>query len=114
MTATLDNFTSENRLGTSIADLVFTTGTEKKFIGKATFTNTSSSPVEITFWRIRQGSTPTEGSGGNWLDMKTIQPGKTWEATKLESHVLGPSMSVKAKAGTASVVNADLSGVTES
>lgn len=114
MAASLENFTSEKKVGSVNTILVSTTGTEKKFIGKATFTNTSVLPVEVRIWRIATASTPTTTSGGNWLDVRTIQPGKVWEADKLESQVLGNSMSVYALAGTASVINADLSGVTES
>ena len=114
MSTTLANFTSETQLGTSDSQLVATTGSEKKFIGKATFTNTSASAVEITVWRLLTATTATTGSGGNWLDKRTIQPGKVWECDKLEGHVLGNSMKVSALAGTASVINADISGVTES
>jgi hypothetical protein len=114
MTATLANFTSETQLGTSDSQLVATTSTEKKFIGKATFTNTSAAAVEVTVWRIATTTTATTGSGGNWLDKRTIQPGKVWECDKLMGHVLGNSMQIRAVAGAASVINADLSGVTES
>ena len=114
MASLLTNFTSETQVGTGSTSLVSTTSSEQKFIGKATFTNTSTLPVEITVWRVFTATTPTTGSGGNWLDIKTIQPGKVWECDKLEQHVLGSLMSVFATAGTASVINADLSGVTES
>lgn len=114
MASTLNNFSSEKQL-TLTADALASAGSsEKVFIGKATFTNTSSNPVEVTVWRIATATTPTTGSGGNWLDKKTVQPGKVWESDKLESHVLGSNMSVFALADTTGVINADLSGVTES
>ncbi len=114
MASTLTNFTSELQLTTSPITLTNTTSSEVKFIGKATLTNTSAVKVEVTVWRIATTSTPTATSGGNWLDKKTIQPGKVWEVDKLESHTLGQSMTIFAEADTASVINADLSGVTES
>lgn len=114
MTATLSNFTSERKVGTGSTKLVSTTDTETKFLGAVTFTNTSSSAVLVTVYRILTATAISSGSGGNWLDRKSIQPGKVWKVDKLESQVLGPSMSVFATAATAGVVNADISGVTES
>ena len=113
MTATLANFTSETQLGVTDSQLVSTSTSETKFIGKATFTNTSASAIEVTVWRLATATTATTGSGGNWLDKRTIQAGKVWECDKLLGHVLGNSMQVRAVAGTANVINADLSGVTE-
>ena len=114
MASTLGNFTSETQVGTSSTSLVDSTSSEVKFIGKATFTNTSASAIEVTVWRVLTATTPTTGSGGNWLDKKTIQPGKVWECDKIQGQALGNSMSIFATAGTGSVINADLSGVTES
>jgi len=114
MASTLANFTSELQVGTGTTTLTNTSSSEVKFLGKVTLTNTSALGVEVTVWRIATATSPTTGSGGNWLDKKTIQPGKVWEVDKLEAHTLGNSMSVYAQAGTASVINADLSGVTES
>ena len=111
--ATLDSFYND-QLDGSITELTTTSITEKKFLGKATFTNTSAVKVVLTVWRLPTAITAIAGSGGNWLDVKTIQPGKVWECDKLESHVLGNSMKVSVQADTASVINADLSGVTES
>jgi hypothetical protein len=113
MATELSNFTSETQIGTTTT-LVSTTSTEKKFIGKAVLTNTSTSAVEVTIWRLLTSTTPTSGSGGNWLDKRTIQPGKIWIVDSLTGQALGNSMSVKATAGTASVVNANLSGAVES
>lgn len=114
MASTLNNFSSEKQLSTTADALASAGSTEKIFIGKTTFTNTSASAVEVTVWRIATATTPTTGSGGNWLDKKTVQPGKVWECDKLESHVLGNSMSIYASATADNVVNADVSGVTES
>ena len=113
MTATLANFTSETQLGVTDSQLVSTSTSETKFIGKATVTNTSTSNVEVTIWRILTATTATEGSGGNWLIRETIPAGRTVPLTKLMQHVLGPTMAIKAKADTASVVNIDISGTTE-
>lgn len=110
----LANFTSETQVGTGATNLTTTGASEIKFIGKVTFTNTSAAAVEVVVYRILTATVIDATSGGNWLDKKTIQPGKVWECDKLESHVLGNLMSVKATAGTASVINADVSGVVES
>ncbi|GAG14205.1 unnamed protein product [marine sediment metagenome] len=118
MTAALDDFTSETQLGTdkdaAASILVSTTSTEKKFIGDVEYTNTSVSAIEVTVWRLLTATTATTGSGGNWLAKKTIQPGKVWSCPELRNSTLGISMSVRAIAGTGSVVNANLGGVTES
>jgi len=113
MASSLTNFTSETQLAVTATSLTTTLSTEKKFIGKVTFTNTSASNVEVTVWRLLTATTATTGSGGNWLAKKTILPGKVWVCTELMSHTLGNSMEISALAGTADVINADLSGVTE-
>ena len=111
--ATLENFKSESQLTAAAATVINTNSSETKFIGKATFTNTSASAIEVTVWRLATATTATTGSGGNWLDKRTIQAGKVWECDRLLGHLLGNSMQVRAVAGTADVINADLSGVTE-
>ena len=113
MTTTLNNFTSETQLTTGEVAMVSTTSSEVKYIGKATFTNTSASAVEVTVWRILIATTGTTGSGGNWLDIKTIQPGKVWVCDKIMSHVLGNVMQISALADTGSVINVNISGTTE-
>ena len=113
MTTTLNDFTSETQLTASEATLVSTNSSEKKFIGMATVTNTSTSNVEVTIWRLDSGTTGTTGSGGNWLWKKTIPANKTEIVDKLLGHVLGNSQKVSALAATTSVVNIDISGKTE-
>jgi excinuclease UvrABC ATPase subunit len=113
MTATLNNFVLETQLTASEATLVSTTSSEKKFIGMATLTNTSTSNVEITLWRILTATTGTTGSGGNWLIKRTIPANKTVRLDELIGHVLGNSSKISALAATASVINVDISGTTE-
>jgi hypothetical protein len=113
MTAVLSNFTSEIQVGTGSTSLVSTTADETKFLGAVTFTNTSSSAVLVTVYRILTATPISSGSGGNWIDRRSIQPGKVWKVDKLESQVLSANMSIFATAATANVINADLSGVTE-
>lgn len=113
MTTTLNNFTSETQLTTSEASLLSTTSSEKKFIGMVTVTNTSTSNVEITLWRIDSTTTGTTGSGGNWLYKKTIPANSTERVDKLMGHVLGNSMKISGLADTADVINVDISGTTE-
>jgi hypothetical protein len=111
--ATLSNFVSETVLSTNIAALISSSGKEKKFIGKATFTNTGSAVVAVTVWRLASTTTPIDSSGGNWLVKRFIQPQKVWECDNIELHVVAESMSLFATADTANVVNVDISGVTE-
>lgn len=113
MTTTLNNFVSETQLTASEATLVSTNSSEKKFIGKFTLTNTSSSNVEVTLWRLATTTTGTTGSGGNWIFKETIPAGKAVTVDKLQGHVLGNSMKISGLAGTASVINIDISGTTE-
>ena len=113
MTTTLNNFSSETQLTASEATIESTTSSEKKFIGMATVTNTSESNVEVTVWRMLTATTGTTGSGGNWIWKKTIPANTTERIDKIMGHVLGNSMKISALAGTASVVNIDISGTTE-
>lgn len=113
--AALSNFKSETKLPVfaSVATLVSASSSEKKFIGKVTVTNTSTSDIEIYLWRIATTGTPSQGSGGNWAVRQTIPAGKTETITKLMGHVLDNNMSLFGSAGTASVVNIDISGTIE-
>ena len=113
MATILSDFTSETQLSTTEVTLVSTNSSEKKFIGMATVTNTSTSNVEVTLWRLDDTTTGTTGSGGNWLWKKTIPANKTEIVDKLLGHVLGNSQKISGLAGTASVVNIDISGKTE-
>ena len=110
---TLNSFVSETQLTASESTLVSTNTTEKKFIGKLTLTNTSTSNVEVTLWRIASATTGTTGSGGNWIFKETIPAGKAVTVDKLQGHVLGVSMKISGLADTASVINVDISGTTE-
>ena len=112
MTTTLNSFSSETQLTTSPATIVSTGTSETKFLGNVTLTNTSSANVEVYLWRVASATTETTGSGGNWIYKKAIPPGLT-RVTGLPSHVLGPNMKLSAQAATASVVNMDASGTTE-
>lgn len=113
MTTTLNSFSSEKQLTASEATIVSTLASEKKFIGMATVTNTSTSNVEITVWRILTVTTGTTVSGGNWTIKKIIAAGATEKLDKIIGQVLGFSMKISALAATASVINIDISGTTE-
>ena len=113
MTTSLSNHKSETQLTASEATLVSTNTSEKKFIGKFTLTNTSDSNVQVTLWRVASTTTGTTGSGGNWIYRETIPAGKVVTVDKLQGHVLGNSMKISGLAGTASVINVDVSGTTE-
>ena len=112
MTTTLNNFANAVQLSTSATTLISTSASETKFLGNITLTNTSSSNVEVTLWRLLTATSETTGSGGNWIFKKAIPPGLT-KVVGLPSHVLGPSMKLSGLASTASVVNFDGSGTTE-
>jgi len=113
MTTTLANFTSETQLTASEVTMVSTTSSEQKFIGMATVTNTSVLNVEVTVWRLLTATTGTTVSGGNFIWKKTIPANSTVRIDKIMGHVLGNSMKISALAGTASVINIDISGTTE-
>lgn len=112
--ANLGNLTSGVKvLGLAATTLVTTTSGQVKFIGKATFTNTSSNAVQIRVWILPTGTTQTSGSGGNWIIEKVIQPGRTFICEEIQGHVLGNTFTLSALADTASVINAVVSGTTE-
>jgi len=113
MAITLNDFASETQLTAAEVTLVSANSTEKKFIGNITLTNTSTSNVEVTLWRILTATTGTTGSGGNWTWKETIPAGRTVRVQKLTGHTLGNSMKISGLAGTASVINVDISGTTE-
>lgn len=112
-TTTLSSFAIESQLTTSPVTKVVTSSSEKKFIGKATFTNTSTSNVEVTIWRLGSATGATTGSGGNWTVKKTIPAGRTWACYEIMGHSLDYSQKISASAGTAGVINCDISGTTE-
>jgi hypothetical protein len=118
MTTTLSNFTNETQLTTAEVSMVSTqngvsASPEKKFIGMATVTNTSASNVEVTVWRTSTGTVGTTGISGNWLWSKVIPANTTMIVDKIIGHVLGVGMKISMLADTASVVNVDISGTTE-
>ena len=113
MTTTLNNFVSETQLIAAETTLVSTLTSEKKFIGMMTVTNTSSVNVEVTLWRILTATTGTTTSGGNWTWKKVIPAGTTVIVDKLMGQVLGSLMKISGLASTASVINVDISGTTE-
>lgn len=113
MATTLGNFTSETQLSTAATSVVSSNTSETRFLGKVTLTNTSDSNVEVYLWRILTATTATTGSGGNWAYRATIPAGREVVVYSLQGQVLGPSMSLKGQAGTASVINIDISGTIE-
>jgi hypothetical protein len=113
MATRIDNFKSETQLTTSAVALVSAGNSDVRFIGKASVTNTSTSNIEVIFWRIATASTPTTGSGANWIVRRTIAAGRTEDISELMNHVLGNAMSIFGSAATASVVNFDCSGLIE-
>lgn len=113
MATTLTDLTSETQLTTSESNLILTGSSEKAFIGKAVFTNTSSSNVEVTIWRLSSGSTGTTGSGGNYMVVRTIPSNSEIAIQELAGMMLGNSMKLSAKAGTASVINVNIAGTIE-
>jgi len=113
MATTIQDFVSETQLTTAATTLISTNTSERKFIGKFTLTNTSTSNVEVTLWRIATATSATTGSGGNWFFRETIPAGVTVTVDKLQGHILNPSSSIKGLAGTASVINVDASGTTQ-
>ena len=118
MATTLSNFTNETQLTTSEVLMVSTPNGiseigEKKFIGMATVTNTSTANIEVTFWRTSTGTVGTTGIGGNWIYNKTIPANSTVIVDKIVGHVLGVGMKISALASVASVINVDISGTTE-
>lgn len=113
MATTLSDFLNETQLTASEATLVSSTSSEKKFIGMFTLTNTSTSNVEVTLWRLDSATTGTTGSGGNWIWKRTVPAGQTMIVDKLLGHVLGNSQKISGLASAASVINVDISGTTE-
>ena len=113
MTTTLANFTSETQLTTSEVSMVSTTSSEKKFIGAFVLTNTATTNVEVTVWRVATTTTGTTGVGGNWIYRKTIPAGQSMRVDAVMGQSLGNTMKISALASAASVINIDISGTTE-
>lgn len=113
MATTLNNFVNETQLGITVSSLEASTSTEKKFIGAASVTNTSTSNIEVTIWLLLTASTATSGSGGNWIYRKTIPAGRTERIDAIIGQVIDNSMTLSGAAGTANVINVNISGTTE-
>lgn len=113
MTTTLNSFVRETQLTASESNIITSSGSEKKFIGKFTLTNTSDSNVEVTLWLLLTATTGTTGSGGNWTFKETIPANRTVTVDKLQGHVVDNSMKISGLAATASVINVNVSGTTE-
>jgi hypothetical protein len=113
MSTTINNFTIETQLTASATTLLSTAGSEKKFISNFVLTNTSTSNVEVTLWVLESSTTATTGSGGNWIVNATIPAGKEKKISALIGHTLGTSQKVQGLAGTASVINVNAAGSTE-
>lgn len=113
MATSLTNFVAEAQLGTSASTLELASGSEKKFIGSASVTNTSASNVQVTLWLLPTASTESTGSGGNWIFRKTIPAGQTVRVEPVIGQVIDNSMTLSGLADTASVINVHMSGTTE-
>ena len=113
MATTLNSFVKETQLTASEATLISSQSSEKKFIGKCTLTNTSTDNVEVTLWLLLTATTGTTGSGGNWTFKETVPANRTVTVDKLQGHVIDNSMKVSGLAATASVINVNISGTTE-
>lgn len=113
MTTTLSNFVSETQLTASAVTLESSSATERKFIGAATVTNTSTDNVEVTLWLLPSASTETTGSGGNWVYRKTIPAGRAERIESIIGQVIDRSMELSGLASVASVINVNISGTTE-
>jgi len=115
MATTLDSFSEEKFLAATPTNVFSTTGSQKKYIGKFTLTNTGTTAEEVILWRLNDTTTPTTTSpGGNWLKKLTVPAGATLEVLQLAGHVLDRSMKIAAQTDTASTVSSDVSGTTES
>lgn len=110
---TLNSFSSEKQLTASEETLASTTATEKKYIGMMTLTNTSTSNVLVTLWRIGSTKEGTEGVGGNWIFSEKITANNTMIIREVMGQVLDFGMKISGKASVADVVNVDISGTTE-
>jgi hypothetical protein len=113
MATTLNNFVNDTQLAASATALESTTSSEKKFVGSASVTNTSTSNIEVTIWLLPTTTSATTGSGGNWIYRKTIPAGRTERVEAIIGQVIDKSMTLSGSAGTASVVNINISGTTE-
>ena len=113
MTTVSNSFVSNTQLSLLEVSLITSEYNEKKLIGKMVLTNTSALPVVVTFWRLSASNTGTTGSGGNYSLIKTIPANRTIEIYELEGQWVDNSMKLSGLADTASVINVDISGNTE-
>lgn len=113
MATTLSNFAFETQVPATVANIITSLSSEKKFIGSLSLTNTSASNVEVTLWLILTDTTATSGSGGNWKWKGTVPAGRSISVSTMLGNVVDKSMALKAQASTGNVVNIDISGTTE-
>ena len=112
--ATLSEYATDLTIGTGATAIVDTTSAETKFVGQLTFTNTSTSSVLVTVYKLDTSATETAGSGGNWIIKKTVQPEKVWNAISAIGNItLDNLQTLSATAATGSVVKCHCAGVIE-
>lgn len=78
-------------------------------ITQLTCLNYSSAPATITLYLVTSG-----GSAGNATMItknKILAAGETWSCPDLVGHVVSPSGTIRAQAGTANSINISASGI---
>lgn len=79
-------------------------------VRRATFFNTTTTNVIVDVYRVRTGG--TAGDAGTQMASKTVPAGKSWVCLEVEGHVFPADGSLEAIAGTASVIDYNISGTT--
>ena len=113
MAVKLNSFTSEVQLPSTELSLVVSGSSETKFLGSIYVFNTATSNIEVTLWLNQSTTTGTTGSGGNQAFVGTIPANSGKKITLLGSQVVGKSMKLSGKADIGGVINAFISGTTE-
>jgi hypothetical protein len=107
MSTILSELTIDTKLTDSASSIVESTANTNVFIGAAVFTNTSSQTETVTVWRLNSSGV---ADTTNYLAVKDILAGKTWQCAELTGQVISNESKIQASTTTDDAVIVNLSG----
>lgn len=98
-------------IGTSATTVYTGVAAQVAVVKKATFCNTSASPVALTVYRIPNGGTLS--ATYEIIASRSLAVGETYVSPELANVVINSGDTIQAVAGTANVISAQISGYTQ-
>lgn len=98
----------KGQVGITATTLFISDPATNTILRRLTFYNTSTSNVLVSVYKVRSGA--SAGDAGTQVAEKTIAAGRSWVCFEVEGHVFPASGTLEAIAGTASVIDYNVSG----